>query len=125
MSRCTATTPPSVGGCSTATAACSAHVCGKVPRLIMHAPLLARCAASVSLGEPREFLLRQNTDHSYKYRYRLGGGALLVMAGSMQRHWMHSVPRRATLVGERISLTFRTILRPEAQRSGGGGGDSG
>lgn len=41
-------------------------------------------AASVSLGAPREFLLRRNADPSDKYRLRLGGGALLVMRGPVQ-----------------------------------------
>ena len=40
--------------------------------------------ATVSLGDPREFLLRRNADHSERYRFRLGGGALLVMSGPVQ-----------------------------------------
>ena len=40
--------------------------------------------ATVSLGEPREFLLRRNADHQERYRFRLGGGALLVMSGPVQ-----------------------------------------
>lgn len=70
----------------------------------------------MSLGTAREFLLRQNSDHAVKYRFRLGGGALLVMSGPLQRHWMHSIPRRPVLVGERLSLTFRTIKLPERAR---------
>ena len=70
-------------------------------------------AASVSLGQPREFLLRRIADHSDKYRFRLGNGALLVMQGSVQEGWLHSVPRRQGLQGERISLTFRRVVLPE------------
>ncbi|EFN50748.1 hypothetical protein CHLNCDRAFT_13108, partial [Chlorella variabilis] len=66
--------------------------------------------ASVSLGASRDFLLRRNADHADKYRFRLGGGALLVMSGSLQEGWMHSVPRRPALASERISLTFRRIV---------------
>lgn len=73
-------------------------------------------AASVSLGTPRDFLLRCNADPGDKYRFRLGGGAMLVMSGSVQEGWMHSVPKRTTLTGERISLTFRRIVVPEQQR---------
>ncbi|KAI3424264.1 hypothetical protein D9Q98_009618 [Chlorella vulgaris] len=69
--------------------------------------------ASISLGAARDFLLRRNADHSDKYRFRLGGGALLAMSGPVQQQWMHSVPRRAALAGERISLTFRRIVQPE------------
>lgn len=81
-------------------------------------------AASVSLGAPRDFLLRCNADHSVRYRFRLGDGALLVMGAGVQQGWMHSVPRRAGAAGKRISLTFRTILAPErgSGSSRGGGG---
>ncbi len=82
-------------------------------------------AASVSLGTPREFLLRCNADHSVRYRFRLGGGALLVMGAGVQQGWMHSVPRRASAAGERISLTFRTIVAPELGGGGKGGSESG
>ncbi|KAL4424133.1 hypothetical protein ABPG75_001434 [Micractinium tetrahymenae] len=78
--------------------------------------------ASVSLGAPREFLLRCNADHSVRYRFRLGGGALLVMGPGVQQGWMHSVPRRAGMAGERISLTFRTVVAPERGATDGGGG---
>jgi alkylated DNA repair dioxygenase AlkB len=74
----------------------------------------------VSLGTPREFLLRRNSDHADKLRFRLGGGSLLVMSGSVQEHWQHSVPRRPALAGERISLTFRRVMA--AERGTGGGG---
>ena len=67
----------------------------------------------MSLGTPRDFLLRRNEDHADKYRFRLGGGALLVMSGPVQEQWQHSVPRRPAVAGERISLTFRCITLPE------------
>ena len=41
----------------------------------------------------------------------LGHGALLVMGGACQRHYVHGVPRQAGIQGERISLTFRRLLR--------------
>ena len=45
----------------------------------------------------------------------LGHGALLVMGGTCQRHYVHGVPRQAGVMGERISLTFRRLLRaPDA-----------
>ena len=73
----------------------------------------------MSLGDPREFLLRSNADPAHKLRFWLGGGALLVMGPGVQEGWMHSVPRRAgAQLGERISLTFRQITLPEAGRSG-------
>ena len=82
----------------------------------------------MSLGRPRDFLLRRNADRADKYLFPLGGGALLVMSGSVQEEWMHSLPRRESkakasaaaaetaAAGERISLTFRRIVNPERQR---------
>ena len=37
----------------------------------------------------------------------LGQGDLLVMGGTSQRTWQHSVPKTAKPVGPRISITFR------------------
>jgi alkylated DNA repair dioxygenase AlkB len=69
--------------------------------------------AIVSLGEPRPFRLRPKADDVHRVRrsvtYAAGNGDLLVMGGSCQRTWQHSVPkvRRA---GPRISVTFRHEL---------------
>jgi alkylated DNA repair dioxygenase AlkB len=61
--------------------------------------------AIVSLGERRPFRLRPKGG-GRSMGFALGGGDLLVMGGTCQRTWQHSVPkvRRA---GPRISLTFR------------------
>lgn len=40
---------------------------------------------------------------------------MLVMGGTLQQHWMHSVPKRAG-VDARVSITFRQILLPENNR---------
>ena len=40
----------------------------------------------------------------------LGHGDLLLMAGTLQHHWVHSIPKTAKLKGPRINLTFRNIL---------------
>jgi hypothetical protein len=37
---------------------------------------------------------------------------LRVMGGTCQRHYVHGVPRQPGLQSERISLTFRRLLRP-------------
>lgn len=66
--------------------------------------------ASVSLGIAREFVLRKNTDHSVKYSFALGPGDLLVMQGTVQRDWMHAVPKRKGKEGGRINLTFRQVV---------------
>jgi alkylated DNA repair dioxygenase AlkB len=67
---------------------------------------------SVSLGAERRFLLRHKPSGK-KVEYLLRHGSLLVMAGALQHHWMHSIPKSAQPVGERINLTFRNILQEE------------
>jgi len=69
--------------------------------------------ASVSFGRQRDFVLRNNADHSIKYSAALGHGDLLVMRGSVQQFWQHQIPKRASLDGEVINLTFRRTLRQE------------
>jgi alkylated DNA repair dioxygenase AlkB len=63
--------------------------------------------AIVSVGEPRELLLRPRGGRT-SVRHALGHGDLLVMGGSCQRTWEHAVPKRSKPVGPRISIQFRT-----------------
>ncbi len=65
--------------------------------------------ASLSLGAARRFALRHRDDPARKLAFELPHGSLLVMSGTTQRCYRHSLPRTARPVGERISLTFRTI----------------
>ncbi|KAK9806694.1 hypothetical protein WJX73_009610 [Symbiochloris irregularis] len=65
---------------------------------------------SVSLGAARSFMLRRNSDHKDKRHFLVGAGDVLVMSGTTQQHWMHSVPKRARVAEARINLTFRNIL---------------
>jgi alkylated DNA repair dioxygenase AlkB len=62
--------------------------------------------AIVSLGAPRRLLMRPRGGGS-SLRHELGGGDLLVMGGSCQRTWEHTVPKTARAVGPRISVQFR------------------
>jgi alkylated DNA repair dioxygenase AlkB len=66
------------------------------------APLIA----SVSLGAPRTFALKHK-DGSDRREYVLAHGSLLVMGGTLQRHYLHALPKTTKHVGERINLTFR------------------
>ncbi|WP_107853111.1 alpha-ketoglutarate-dependent dioxygenase AlkB family protein [Oceanimonas marisflavi] len=66
--------------------------------------------ASVSLGEARRFLLRHTGGEQRELW--LEHGSLLVMAGEMQHHWRHALPRMARAEGLRINLTFRRLARP-------------
>jgi alkylated DNA repair dioxygenase AlkB len=68
--------------------------------------------ASLSLGATRRFVLRHRQRRERKLALELAHGSLLVMRGATQRHWQHALPRTARPVGERVNLTFRTILSP-------------
>lgn len=70
--------------------------------------------ATVSFGAVREFVLKHKTTKE-KRAYRLGHGSLLVMGGPSQHHWLHGLPKTGDAVGERISLTFRRIVRSGAR----------
>jgi alkylated DNA repair dioxygenase AlkB len=72
----------------------------RVARTLPHA-----LVATVSLGSPRRFLLRPYGGGS-SLAYELGWGDLIVMGGSCQRTWQHSIPklRRAH---PRIALMLR------------------
>jgi alkylated DNA repair dioxygenase AlkB len=61
--------------------------------------------ATVSLGEPRRFLLRPAAG-GRAVKFSLGWGDLLVMGGSCQRTWRHSVPKTAA-GGARMAIMFR------------------
>jgi alkylated DNA repair dioxygenase AlkB len=62
--------------------------------------------AILSLGTPRPLLLRPVGGGS-ALRYEVGHGDLLVMGGSCQRTWQHSIPKSTKLFGPRISVQFR------------------
>ena len=64
--------------------------------------------ASISLGAPRRFRLRHNSSRA-THGLTLEHGSLLLMAGSTQHHWQHSLPRTRRCQSPRINLTFRCI----------------
>ncbi|KAL3132616.1 hypothetical protein ABBQ32_009144 [Trebouxia sp. C0010 RCD-2024] len=68
---------------------------------------------SVSFGATRRFLLRSNSDHSDKWVCDLASGDILIMKGSTQQHWTHSIPKMLRVSQPRINLTFRQIVQPE------------
>ena len=68
--------------------------------------------ATVSLGAGRRFIVKPRRKGDGPRRdLTLGHGALLVMGGTCQRHYVHGIPRESGATGERISLTFRRLLR--------------
>ena len=68
--------------------------------------------ATLSLGGPRRFLLRAKGGGK-SWSLMLGSGDLLVMGGSCQRTFQHSVPK-VTRAEPRISLMFRPLWEDEA-----------
>jgi len=62
--------------------------------------------AIISLGSPRQFLLRPRGGGA-TIRHVLGHGDLIVMGGSCQRTWEHAIPKTVRPVGPRISVQFR------------------
>lgn len=65
--------------------------------------------ASLSLGDERQFRMHhKKTKRSLNIN--LQHGDLLVMGGTCQRYWLHSVPKTKTPKTPRINLTFRKIL---------------
>jgi alkylated DNA repair dioxygenase AlkB len=63
--------------------------------------------ATVSLGEPRRFLLRPR-DGGRARAYALGWGDLIVMGGACQRTWRHAVPKLSH-AGPRIAVMYRPV----------------
>jgi alkylated DNA repair dioxygenase AlkB len=62
--------------------------------------------ATISLGQPRRFLLRPATGGA-SIAYQLGRGDLVVMGGTCQRTWRHAIPKVAHAPGPRIAVMFR------------------
>ncbi|MER5808314.1 alpha-ketoglutarate-dependent dioxygenase AlkB [Streptomyces sp. NPDC002033] len=64
--------------------------------------------AILSVGDPRDLVLRPRDGGPTLLRLPLGHGDLIVMGGSCQRTMEHAVPKSARAVGPRISVQFRT-----------------
>ena len=65
--------------------------------------------ASFSLGAARKFAFKHKQTKA-KVELTLEHGSLLVMKGTTQSHWLHSLPPTKRIKLPRINLTFRTIV---------------
>lgn len=65
--------------------------------------------ASLSLGEERLFKMHQKKTKQ-TLNINLQHGDLLIMSGTCQQYWLHSVPKTKVFKVPRINLTFRKIL---------------
>ncbi|MFE0416394.1 alpha-ketoglutarate-dependent dioxygenase AlkB [Streptomyces tendae] len=63
--------------------------------------------AILSVGAPRDLLLRPAGGGGETVRRPLGHGDLIVMGGSCQRTWEHCIPKSSRAAGPRISVQFR------------------
>ncbi|MER7966364.1 alpha-ketoglutarate-dependent dioxygenase AlkB [Streptomyces ardesiacus] len=63
--------------------------------------------AILSVGTPRDLLLRPAGGGGGTVRRPLGHGDLIVMGGFCQRTWEHCVPKSTRAAGPRISVQFR------------------
>jgi alkylated DNA repair dioxygenase AlkB len=67
--------------------------------------------ASLSLGETRRFQLKpRQRGAGETVSLALGPGSLLVMRGTTQAHYLHSIPKEKRVTAPRINLTFRLIV---------------
>ena len=72
--------------------------------------------ASLSFGATRRFILKHKTRHDLPRRViDLADGNLLLMAGSLQQHWLHGIHKLASHCGPRVNLTFRQIIMVHQQ----------
>ena len=65
--------------------------------------------ASISLGQERYFHLKHREIKEERFKIKLAHGSLLLMAGALQHHWLHQIPKTTRPLKQRINLTFRNI----------------
>ncbi len=66
--------------------------------------------ASISLGATRRFILHPtSTNKQPSIKVNLISGSLLLMFGTAQRDWQHSLPKTKRMTGARINLTYRWV----------------
>ena len=75
----------------------------------------APAIASLSLGEPRRFLLRARADPARRHELVLGNGSLLLMEPPLQAHWQHALPKMRGCSGPRLNLTWRWVRPTDAK----------
>lgn len=65
--------------------------------------------ASTSFGAERRFDLKHNLTKE-KISFALSHGSLLIMGGSLQHNWKHTIAKTKKNKAGRINLTFRKII---------------
>ncbi len=67
--------------------------------------------ASISFGAERKFMFKHKKTKQ-TVSLILENGSLLIMKGSTQTHWLHSLPKTKKITRPRINLTFRSYVTP-------------
>lgn len=70
--------------------------------------------AILSLGGQRAIRFRLKSNYKHSLKIELAHGSLLWMSGPVQQYWQHSINPQAR-AAERISCTFRKVVRPPVQ----------
>jgi len=65
--------------------------------------------ASLTFGAERKFSFKHRSTKQ-TLSILLESGSLLVMKGTTQSHWLHSLPKTTKVLSPRINLTFRNIV---------------
>jgi len=65
--------------------------------------------ASLSFGAERKMVFKHKLTKE-KRELQLEHGSLLLMEGTIQSHWLHSLPPMKKVTKPRVNLTFRTIV---------------
>ena len=73
---------------------------------------------ALSLGAKRRFVLERKRKPRGEPRTSLwlGHGSLMVMGGTIQHTWRHSLPKVKGECGPRLNITFRNLLRAPPER---------
>lgn len=66
--------------------------------------------ASFSFGAERKFAFRHRQTKE-TLSLMLEHGSILVMKGTTQTHWLHSLPKSKKIITPRVNLTFRTMIK--------------
>jgi alkylated DNA repair dioxygenase AlkB len=64
--------------------------------------------ASLSIGGSRKFSFKHKVTKE-TISIQLGNGSLLEMKGTIQTHWLHTLPKSKKITESRINLTFRQM----------------
>jgi alkylated DNA repair dioxygenase AlkB len=75
--------------------------------------------AAISVGAVRKLVFTPKWSRAQR-KWRMPHGGLLVMGGTIQHTWRHGVPVMASIVEERINLTFRWLHGPPGWVDPGG-----